>query len=264
MKDLLTSEADLNDWSCPTVDNILEATRKSPTDNDVTDRDRDAMHLFLMVAFPSLDARLDKLWKEGTTHMKFFHRTYPYEVGIAFLLIAHFSDTENILYNAGLADEDGNLMEALDPSEVQKPKHKKRKKMQTTKNSLEHQKAYYNFVKLIKAEMKSPGFAERMEAWDKEICDKIRCKKGGGTPTGSNPTTRVNTAPVDYLNSRNSGYSEHSEADEFFQESGLFPSFSLGSTASVSSASSAGSPPPLGTQPSPSSSAQPSPESVGV
>ena len=253
MKELLKVAGDIGAWTCPTVDDIIEATRKMPGDNDVTDKDRDAMHLFLMVAFSSLDARLEKQWKKGTTHMKFFSRTYAYEVGVAFLLIAHFSDTQNILYNAGLVDEDGNRVEAQSLDEVQKPKRKKRKKMQTAENSLEHQKAYYKYVKLIKDEMKRPGFEERMRAWDAGICDTSRCKDKDTTPTGETPTTRLNTAPLEYLKSRDSGYSEHSEADEFFQASGLFPSFSLGSAASISSVSTSGSPmPPLpSTQQSP-------------
>ncbi len=155
-------------WKCPTVEDVLKATRVSPS--TATKKEKDAMFLFLIIALSSVDARLNKQWKQGMTHMHFFPKTYQFEVAVAFLMIDHFSNTNNILYNSGLIDEDGNIMD-----EVRTPKQKKRKKMQTSKNSLEIQAAYYNFIKLIKAEMKIAGFEERMAAWDEAICDNHRC-----------------------------------------------------------------------------------------
>lgn len=240
----------LEPWKCPRVADVLDALRESPS--RATEAQKDAMHLLLNVALPSVDARLNKQWKRGMTHMAFFANTYPFEFAIAFLLIDHFSDTNNILYNAGFADEEGNIKEK---AEVKAPAHKKRRKMQTSKNSLELQKAYYVYVKQIKEEMKTPGFKEIMAGWDASIADTHRFPEGGddaaATTTAEN---RINTVPLIVLKERDEACCEHREANEFFES--LFPTFTLTYGGSVSSDSSAGSPgvmPPLGTQGSPQS-----------
>ncbi len=232
-------------WDCPRVEEVIEAMRAGAA--NATDRQKEVMHVFLNIALYSVDARVGKNWKKNMTHLNFFNNTYKFEMAIVCLLLEHFSQQGNILYNAGLTDEDGKFLQ-----QITEPKTKKRKKMQTSKNSLKLEDSYYNFVERIEAEMLSPGYEERMAAWDSLVCDE--CVKRVGTATGGDTETPlVNTAPVRYLNARDAP--ELSAANSFLRKTGLFGAFqeidssgssSIGSLSSTPESNPTG--PPL-TQP---------------
>lgn len=215
-------------WKSPSVDEVIEATRADV--GNTSEREKEVMHVFLNIAVASVDARVGKQWKRGSTHMEFFAGTYVYEMGLACLFLDHYSDVENILYNKGLTDQNGEFLE-----EFKAPKQKKRRKMKTSKNSLELEDSYYTFVERIQAEMMTPGYGERMAAWDRLICDQHRC---GGNAAATTTTAMTNTAPTQFLNSRDGP--EKTAASAFLRRT-LFDSFvevhALGSGSSISSAS---------------------------
>lgn len=235
--------APLQAWVCPKVQEVIEATRVEADKASV--REKEVMFLLLNIALGSVDARLNKQWKPGMTHVSFFRTTYKYEMGVALLLLEYFSDTENILYNAGLADEHGKFIPA---AEVRAPKQKKRRKMQTSKNSRDLENSYYEYVEMMEEEMKSPDYEKRMAAWDRLICDEYRC--GDTDDREAAPKARTNTVPTTFLNSRDTP--GKTAAADFFRRNGLLPSFVIvddGFDSSGNSLSSAGSPtsnlPPL-------------------
>ena len=134
------------------------------------------MKFLLTTAVPAVDPNVlrGKLWNKTRTHVGFFGiKNWPHEIATAMILISKFSDLDNLLYNAGLIDEDGNRID-LGEGQPQKPKKKRRKKMHTKMGEKELQADYYRICKFMRKLSKEEGFEERMKQWDEMLCgDRI-------------------------------------------------------------------------------------------
>ncbi len=130
------------------------------------------MSLVLNLAIPAVDPNVlkDRLWTKGvTTHVSFFGSAWKHEMATALLLIEKFSDVNNLLYNAGIIDDDGNYVTCGSDDPV-KPVKKKRKKMQTKTESGLLARDYYMLCGYFHQMQKGEGFKERMAAWDLLCC----------------------------------------------------------------------------------------------
>ncbi len=231
-------------WVCPNVEEVIETMNAAAEGADP--RQLQVMHVFLNIALFSVDSRLGKNWKKNMTHTDFFGDTYKFEMGLACLLLEHFSQQGNILYNMGLTDEDGNIL-----NEIKAPKTKKRKKMQTSKNSLKLEDSYYRMVEKIEAEMERPGFKERMAAWDKKVCDVCPKRVGAASDDDDAITApKINIAPVEFLTTRDAP--ELSAAGNFLRRTGIFGAFQAmdgEGNSSVSTSSTSANSTPQSTHP---------------
>jgi hypothetical protein len=54
---------------------------------------------------------LVKTWIPGSTnHISHFGKSYPFDIALAFNLTNKFPNPANVLHNAGILDESGNLL----------------------------------------------------------------------------------------------------------------------------------------------------------
>ncbi len=130
------------------------------------------MSFVLNLAVPAVDPNVlkDRLWTKGvTTHVSFFGSVWKHEMGTALLLVEKFSDVNNLLYNAGIIDDDGNYVTCGSNDPV-KPVKKKRKKMHTKTESGLLSRHYYMLCGYFIQLQKEEGFKERMAAWDLLCC----------------------------------------------------------------------------------------------
>ena len=149
-----------------------------------------------------------------------------HEFALALVLVKHFSDTGNVLYNAGLVDENGNTIDVGADQNLLKPVRKRRKKMQVKETTKNVQKSYYALVLKLKQEKLKDGYDLRMKTWDDMLCQH-RC------PTHSTTAqSRPNTVPQEFR----VGIDEHSLARDFFND--LFGSYPRDGASSTSSPSS--------------------------
>ena len=195
-----------------------------------TEEQTSAMDFLLNVALPAVDPKLTKNWIRGkSTTIDTYKSRLPMEIATAAVLIEKFSDTENLLYNAGLVDADGNTIN-LDGRRPIKPEKKRRKKMHTKVKEGELTNFYYAVVKHIDSLMELSWFADSSRAWD-EICCADR-----GAVLEIVSASRANTVPLCHR-----GDDEPSSFSEFFSKSKLgqhwaqVDNLSSGSSASVSS-----------------------------
>lgn len=131
------------------------------------------MDFFLNTALASVDPLLVKKWIPGfTTHISHFGKSYPFDVALAFNLTSKFSNPANVLHNAGILNESGDLL----PKDAQllPPNKKCRKKTVTKKRGREIESDYYEHIHIVTKEFNKPGFAHRMEWWDRKLCDSKR------------------------------------------------------------------------------------------
>lgn len=152
---------------------------------------REAMKFLLNTAVPAVDPNVlrSRMWSKSGTHVGFFGKTnWSHEIATALILMSKFSDLDNLLYNAGLVDEEGNRIQVSE-GVPQKPKKKKRKKMQTKMGEKELQADYYKLCKFLRRLAKEDGFELRMKRWD-ELC----CGDRSGCPA-SLIDQRTNTVP---------------------------------------------------------------------
>lgn len=185
-----------------------------------SDGEKDAMDFFLNRVLPSMDANLAKRWTHGTsTHMNYFGSTFVFELGFSLNLLSMFSDTGNVLHNAGLVDEHGNLLPK--GTVLSEPSKKRRKKTQTKDAAAEIEMDYFQHVEDLEKAMAKPHFASWMRNWDAMLC-------GGRDKSGNKP---VDTAPpagrVDTMHSSMSKEVGDGSCRRFFQRRGfLMPDLS--------------------------------------
>ena len=83
------------------------------------------MDYFLNYVLTCFDINLAKKWLHGTTtHQLLFGENYVYDVAFALKLTSKFSDPGNVLYNAGLVNDNGDPVPATE--NPQQPKKKRR------------------------------------------------------------------------------------------------------------------------------------------
>jgi hypothetical protein len=130
------------------------------------------MEFFLDTTLASVDPLLLKKWIPGsTTDISHFGKSYPFDVALAFNLTNKFSNPATVLHNAGILDESGKLLPK--DAKLSPPKKKYRKKAVTKKLGRETESDYYKHIHiLVTTEVNTPGFAHRIEWWDKKLCDK--------------------------------------------------------------------------------------------
>ena len=190
------------------VDVLLAMGSKDP--KNATDEHRDAMDFLLNVALPAVDPKLTKNWiKDKSTTIDTYKGRLPMEIATAAVLIEKFSETENLLYNAGLVDSDGNTID-LRGGEPIKPEKKRRKKMHTKVKEGELTDFYYAVVKHVEKLMKTSWFADSSKLWDKICCEER------GAVLESVSASRANTVPL-----RHRREDEPSSFSEFFSKSKL-------------------------------------------
>ena len=205
------------------------------------------MNFFLNVALPSLDVHLVKKWVPGkSTHFDYFkgfNGSYAYEIAFALNLVSKFSDPDNILYNCGIHDHDGNLQ----PKNSHAPAKKRRKKTQTKAQAKEIEIDYYRNVQRVRQEMEKEGFVDRMSYWDRKLCDD-RNKLEEGTTTAA---TRKSI--MDPSMNNNCTDNSNTFLAAFFRTSNLFNNKRDYESMSGSDSSSTDSSPPhvVLTQPTP-------------
>ena len=129
----------------PTHDFILECYSMTNPSSSWTDEQKAAMSFFLNTAVPAVDPAVTrKTWlRNETTHMLFFGDGWAMEMATALVMLAKFSDLDNLRYNAGLTDEHGNLKNDVAP-----PEKKKHKKMHTKQMDEELLAFFFNTVGL--------------------------------------------------------------------------------------------------------------------
>ena len=133
--------------------------------------DKLTMGFFLNRVLVSMDPNLVKRWVPGkSTHMDYFGETYPFEIAFSLNLLSMFSDPANVIHNAGLLDDEGNLLPRGTP--LQPPKKRRRKKTQTKSSAWDIEQDYYEHIEKVKLAMAQPGFKDRMALWDKLVCSE--------------------------------------------------------------------------------------------
>jgi hypothetical protein len=167
---------------------------------------------------PCFDNSLAKKWLHGTTtHQLLFGENYVYNVAFSLNLTSKFSDPGNLLYNAGLVDDNEDPVPATE--NPQQPKKKRRKKAVTKKDGPEIKADYYKRVNLVKMAMEQPGFTERMAAWHHELCKKCSTKN-----TNLDGITAANRVSTMHATMENTSRTHSKETADFFRNN-LFLSF---------------------------------------
>lgn len=219
----------------------LKSEDPSAADKKVTE----AMKFLLNTAVPAVDPNTlrPRLWGKTGTHVGFFGKNnWPHEIATALILVSKFSDLDNLLYNAGLVDELGNRVECVGGL-PQKPKKKKRKKMQTKLGEKDLQANYYKLCKFLRKLTTEDSFEHRMKIWD-EIC----CGDRSGSPCDS-IEQRTNIVPSAFqeLDTLDEEVGGDSLAHEFILNTGLLSGWGsipcLSDTDSGEGSTGTGSPP---------------------
>ena len=231
---LLSVKDDMN-LEVPTHDFILDCFAMGNPSGNWTDEQKTAMRFFLNVAVPAVDPAVTrKTWlKKKTTHMLFFGDSWAVEMATALVLLAKFSDLDNLRYNAGLTDEHGNSKDNTEP-----PEKKRRKKMHTRQKDEELSAFFFKTTIKLNSIRKRAGFEADAKAWDDECCDK----RGKDTVAAS--SRRVNIVPEQAVEP---GLDSESLARDFLRENNLFEQWSFLDDLSSGSSSpdSTGGMPPL-------------------
>lgn len=212
----------------PSHEKILEAfLLEKPQDS--TDEQKEAMNMLLNVVLPSIDPNLVKKWiPTRTTHLRHFGKTYIYDMALAFNLTSMFSDLANVLHNAGIVDGQGNLR----PENSDPPAKKRRKKTVTKSMTKPIETDYYKHIATVRDEFNKPGFAARMEWWDRTLCDKRNELKEGTIHAANRQST------MDPAMENNTDDIEEFTLRDFFRSSSLFQITNADSSSSVSSSES--------------------------
>ena len=145
-------------------------------------------------AVPAVEPNVlkSKLWKKASTHVSFFgKKAWVHEMSTAMILVSKFSDVDNLLYNAGLIDDQGASL-TIGTNGPVKPEKKRRKKMHTKTGEAELQKEFYGICRFLRKLASEEGFEGRMKKWD-AICCSDR-----GTGTRESMSCRPNTVPLAY------------------------------------------------------------------
>ena len=173
------------------------------------------------MVLPSVEPRITKsnLWHANqSTHLEFFGETHAAEVSTGLILMKHFSDSGNVLFNSGMVDENGLHRDPGENGEHQKPAKKRRKKMQVVGSCRQLMVDYYWFNKLIAEAMAKPDYATRMQGWDSKCC----AERNSSPHTTAR--TRLNMVPASHqgTDEQDTGY-----AKEFLMNSAIFRNFYL-------------------------------------
>jgi hypothetical protein len=132
----------------PSRDQIMEAFLLQEPDKSTAEQ-QEAMNMFLNIVYPSIDPFLVKMQKpQRTTHLAYFGKTYVYEIAFAFNLTSKLSDPANVLHNAGIVDDNRNLL----PRKSEAPAKKRRKKTVTKLQGKAIETDYYMHVKTVRPE----------------------------------------------------------------------------------------------------------------
>ena len=120
--------------------------------------------------------------KDGSSHVDKFAGSWDYEMATGLLLLREFSNINNLQHNVALL--------AHDSEDSHNTNKKKRKRLHTTKDRENLCFCYYKMVAHLKMIMKLPGFAGRMDDWDRKCYgEKNRSARRG-------PETRHNMVPL--------------------------------------------------------------------
>ena len=217
-------------------DVLLAMAQKDP--KSANEEQTSAMDFLLNVALPAVDPKLTKNWIKGkSTTIDTYKGRLPMEIATAAVLIEKFSDTDNLLYNAGLVDSEGNPID-LNGGRPIKPEKKRRKKIHTKVKEGELTDFYYAVVNHVDSLMALSWFADSSRTWDK-ICCADR-----GAVLESVSASRANTVPLCHR-----GDDQPSSFSEFFSKSKLgfhwsqMDNLSSSSSASVSTSGDDNMPP---------------------
>ena len=199
----------------PTHDLILDCFAKRNPSSSWTDEEKAAMSFFLNTAVTAVDPAVTrKTWiKKKTTHMLFFGDSWAVEMATALVLLAKFSDLDNLRYNAGLTDEHGNSKDTTEP-----PEKKRRKKMHTRQKDEELSAFFFQTTIKLSSIAKREGFEADAKAWDDECCDK----RGKDDVAAS--IRRVNIVPEQ---AEGPGMDSESLARDFLRDNNLFEHWSF-------------------------------------
>ena len=226
---------DDQEFEVPSHDLILDCFAMANPGSCWTDEQKAAMGFFLNTAVPAVDPAVTrKTWiQKKTTHMLFFGDSWAVEMATALVLLAKFSDLDNLRYNAGLTDEHGNLKDDTAP-----PEKKRRKKMHTKQKDEELSAFFFKTTIKLNSMKKRAGFEADAKAWDDECCTK----RGKNAVAAS--SRRVNIVPEQ---ATEPGFDSESLARDFLRESNLFEHWSFLDDLSSGSGSpeSTGGMPPL-------------------
>ena len=122
--------------------------------------------------------------KDDSNHVAKFAGSWDYEMATGLLLLREFSNINNLQHNVALL--------ANDSEDGHNTNKKKRKRLHTTKDRENLCFCYYKMVAHLKVIMKLPGFAGRMDDWDRKCYgEKNRSARRG-------PETRTNMVPLSH------------------------------------------------------------------
>ena len=139
------------------------------------------MTFFFTVVIPCVCPEIASK-KDGSSHVEKFAGSWDYEMATGLLLLREFSNINNLQHNVALL--------AHDSEDHQDNNKKKRKRLHTTKDRENLYVYYYKMITHLKVVMKLPGFAGRMDDWDR----KCYGEKNRSTRCGLE--TRHNMVPL--------------------------------------------------------------------
>jgi hypothetical protein len=152
--------------------------------HDVAQANQDmikGMMFFFTVVIPCVCPEITSK-KDGSSHVDKFAGSWDYEMATGLLLLREFSNINNLQHNVALL--------AHDSEDHHDNNKKKRKRLHTTKDRENLFVCYYKMVAHLKVIMKLPGFAGRMDDWDRKCYgEKNRSARRG-------PETRDNMVPL--------------------------------------------------------------------
>ena len=155
----------------PKYQTVLEGFKVDP--EVASDETKEAMSFFLNYAVPAVDPKILRSWvKKQSSHFEAFGEDcWSHDMATALVLLAWFSDTNNMKYNAGLIDDNGEVIEIADDNiKPMAPKRKRRKKMHTKLDVKKLQAFFFAAGNHFRTLQKTTGFVERARAWDDLVC----------------------------------------------------------------------------------------------
>jgi len=153
-------------WSEPPKSKDIKLALAHPDPKQATEEMKRNMSFLLTVVFPAIDAKTSKREFRGVGVMAQLQNALPQEMAMAWVLLDHFSDLDQIKFNLGLTTEDGTEKET-----AEKPQRKKRRKTMTTEVVKAVERQLLKHIRHCEKMVQETTFQHRMKEWDKLFSD---------------------------------------------------------------------------------------------
>ena len=175
---------------------MISALKVVPEQAD--DAQIEAVSFVLNTVLPAVEPRVNQTgsWLKEKSTVKILGDTWHVEMATCYVVLVHYSNPDNLLYNAGKVGSDTSEGSETDNSSDkpadQPPQKKRRRRLHNKEGKEIVVQSYYNTCKLLKEIMEGDGFQQRMDAWDRHCLKKRRGDSGAG------PEQRENTVPLEH------------------------------------------------------------------